>query len=67
MNSRLRMPRLRYGPNYDGALDPARIRPAERLAASTERQVTERDRRNSPSPMIRALQRATDRTFRKVR
>lgn len=56
-------PRGRYGPNYDGLGDPERITAAERMTASEPRLIDERQRRASRSPMVRALQAATDKAF----
>jgi len=52
-----------YGPNYDGLGDPDRITTAERQTESTARLIEERNRRRSASPLVRALQAATDKAF----
>lgn len=58
-----KFPRSWYGPNLDGRLDPEQMTAAERAVKTPERAGFERDRRRSPSPVVRALQAATDRTF----
>jgi hypothetical protein len=57
------IPRGEFGPNYDGLGDPQRITPAERMTASEARLIEERDRRNHPSAVVRALQASTDKAF----
>ncbi len=60
-------PRGLFGPNYDGLLDPERITAQERLRTGQARLIEERRRRSSLSPVVRALQAATDRAFRGAR
>lgn len=55
--------RAQYGPNYDGLGDPDRITVAERQTESTTRLIEERNRRRSASPLVRALQAATDKAL----
>jgi hypothetical protein len=61
-----RPPRGLYGPNRDGLGDPDRFTLAERATRSDDRLQIERDRRRSWSPLIRALQAATDRALGKA-
>jgi hypothetical protein len=60
-----KIPRGQYGPSYDGSGDPQRITPAERMTTGEDRLIEERDRRNHPSAVVRLLQAATDKTFRR--
>jgi hypothetical protein len=60
---RTRIPAGLYGPERDGLGDPDRPTVAERMVRSPERLAEERQRRSSPTPIVRALQRATDRAL----
>lgn len=60
MSKQPKIPRGLYGPNGDGLNDPDRFTVIERAHQSLDRLKAERDRRRSPSPVIRALQAATD-------
>jgi hypothetical protein len=67
MTTRPKVPRGTYGDEHDGLLDPERIDARERMTSSLARSLEERSRRASPSPLVRALQSATDRAFRRAR
>lgn len=58
-----RPPHAKYGPQYDGAADPERIRPTEAHFASRERLIEERRRRRSLSPVVRKLHAVNDRAL----
>ncbi|MHB8185890.1 MAG: hypothetical protein ACYDDU_07335 [Dermatophilaceae bacterium] len=58
-----KIPRGQFGPNHDGTADPDKITPAERMTTSEARLIAERARRNSPSPLIREQQAATDKAL----
>jgi len=63
MTSPKNIQRGQFGPNYDGTGDPQRITPAERMTTSEARLIEERDRRNHPSAVVRALQASADKAF----
>lgn len=63
-----KVPRGLYGAGLDGLGDPERVTIAERATRPVAQVLQERERRTSTSPVIRALQAATDRAFgRKVK
>jgi hypothetical protein len=66
MTTRPKVPRGLYGDEHEGVLDPERISARERMTSSLTRSLEERDRRASPSPLVRRLQAATDKAFRKA-
>lgn len=58
-----KIPKGLLGPNRDGLLDPDRLTAAQRARESRPWLDEARDRRASPSPLVRALQAATDRAL----
>lgn len=56
-------PKGLLGPNRDGLLDPDRLTPAQRARESRPWLDEARDRRASPSPLVRRLQAVTDRAL----
>lgn len=60
---RAKIPRGLFDPNGSGMLDPNRVTPAERKVRTPERLAAERQRRESPSPVSRKLQAASDRAI----
>lgn len=57
------IPRGMYGTGMDGLQDPKRATLVERERTTVARLQEERRRRRSMSPLVSALQRATDRAF----
>lgn len=52
-----------FGPNRDGLLDPERLTAEQRARQDPAWLAEARDRRASPSPLVRRLQAATDRAL----
>lgn len=58
-----KIPRGQFGEGYDGTSDPEQFTPAERMTTDEARLVEERERRDSMSPVVRAMQAATDKAL----
>ena len=57
------VPRGLYGAAYDGLGDPERVTIEERAHRPESGLIAERQRRSSASPLVRALQAATDKAL----
>jgi hypothetical protein len=58
-----KIPKGLLGPDRDGLLDPDRLTAQQRATQSRPWLDEARDRRASPSPLVRRLQAATDRAL----
>jgi hypothetical protein len=58
-----KIPKGLLGPNRDGLADPDALTPEQRTRGDRARLDQERDRRESRSPFVRALQAAADRAL----
>lgn len=63
MTRQWKVPPGLYAAEHDGLGDPDRFTVAEKMTRSPERLAEERRRRESPSPIVRKLQAATDKAL----